>query len=326
MKIKIYHLMFLSTLMLGTMVAISSNSWFTCWIGLEINLMSMIPLFVIKLKPSSSETAIKYFLIQAMASLILMFSSIMMNLMENMNILLSMNYILILTIAIKVGVPPFHFWFIQIIEMTEWMQCSILMTWQKVAPLFLMFYSSNYLSSVILVMASSIGSLGGYNQNSIKKILAYSSIMNLAWMLASMMISFYTFMTYFLFYSMIIIMIITSLFLMNTKTLEMYANKIEMNKTILFLNFMSLGGLPPFIGFFIKMNIIKNLSLMSISITMIIMLIFASLITLWFYLKLLYSSILTMNLSYYNLKINIKNLLLASGLVNLLPSVMIIIY
>ena len=70
------------------------------------------------------------------------------------------------------------------------MQCLTLITIQKVAPMILASYTITEPNSLLITLIASIssrviGSLGGLNQTLLRKILAYSSINHIAWMLAA---------------------------------------------------------------------------------------------------------------------------------------------
>nr|YP_009487550.1 NADH dehydrogenase subunit 2 [Anopheles medialis]AWB98095.1 NADH dehydrogenase subunit 2 [Anopheles medialis] len=293
---KISNNIFFITLIFGTLVTISSNSWLGAWMGLEINLLSFIPLMNDNKKNLlTSESSLKYFLTQAFASSILLFAIIMLMFIYNNNFLLLNNYneILILsTLLLKSGAAPFHFWFPEVMEGLSWINGLILMTWQKIAPLMLISYNFIYnffMISIILSML--IGSLGGLNQTSIRKLMAFSSINHLGWMLLAMMNNEMLWMTYFLMYSLLSFSIV----LMFNNFKLFYFNQIFnisiMNpivKLLIFLNLLSLGGLPPFLGFLPKWLVIQNLTNMNQFFILFIS-VCLTLITLFFYLRLSYS-------------------------------------
>nr|YP_009487862.1 NADH dehydrogenase subunit 2 [Anopheles forattinii]AWB98992.1 NADH dehydrogenase subunit 2 [Anopheles forattinii] len=293
---KISNNIFFITLIFGTLVTISSNSWLGAWMGLEINLLSFIPLMNDNKKNLlTSESSLKYFLTQAFASSILLFAIIMLMFIYNNNFLLLNNYneILILsTLLLKSGAAPFHFWFPEVMEGLSWINGLILMTWQKIAPLMLISYNFIYnffMISIILSML--IGSLGGLNQTSIRKLMAFSSINHLGWMLLAMMNNEMLWMTYFLMYSFLSFSIV----LMFNNFKLFYFNQIfnitlmnPVMKLLIFLNLLSLGGLPPFLGFLPKWLVIQNLTNMNQFFILIIS-VCLTLITLFFYLRLSYS-------------------------------------
>nr|ANJ70231.1 NADH dehydrogenase subunit 2 [Calathus melanocephalus] len=302
--------MFSLTLFMGTMIAISSYTWLGTWMGLEINLLSFIPLLKSKKNSYSSESSIKYFLVQALASTVFLFSVLtlmstnsMISNVLNMNVFLMM--IINSSLMLKMGAAPFHFWFPEIIEGMNWINSLILMTWQKIAPMMILSYTikfSNYIIFII-IMSTLVGSLGGLNQTSIRKIMAYSSINHLGWMLSSFLNSEMLWIMYFSMYSFISIVLI---YLLNSfkifylKQLYSFMNKNILIKFMMMLNLLSLGGLPPFLGFLPKWMIIQHLSdnYMSLLIFMIMM----TLITLFFYLRISYTSLI---LSHNELNFNI---------------------
>nr|YP_010117766.1 NADH dehydrogenase subunit 2 [Diplonevra funebris]QPN53539.1 NADH dehydrogenase subunit 2 [Diplonevra funebris] len=303
-----YKMLFLFSLMLGTLITISSTNWLSAWMGLEINLLSFIPLMNDNKNLMSTESSMKYFLVQAMASSILLFIVIIYMMNSNfysnfMNKNIYLNLLIISTLMLKMGMAPFHFWFPNIIEGLNWINSLILLTWQKIAPLMLIsFMNLNKIIIPMIIISMIMSAIGGLNQTSLRKIMAYSSINHLSWMCASMMLNESIWLNYFLFYSflsltLIYYFFINKLYYMN----QLYSNynySMEM-KLILFLNFLSLGGLPPFLGFYPKWMVIELMSMNQIF--LISMMVMLTLLTLFFYIRMCYSSFL---LNYYEIKWN----------------------
>nr|YP_011002918.1 NADH dehydrogenase subunit 2 [Leucoptera coffeella]WPR14284.1 NADH dehydrogenase subunit 2 [Leucoptera coffeella] len=298
---------FLFILMISTMISISSNSWFGCWIGLEINLLSFIPLISNSKNLLSSEASLKYFLTQSIASINLLFLIIMMSFfkqLENYNIMmLLMN----LPLLMKMGSAPFHFWFPNLIEGLSWMNAYIIMTWQKITPLILISYNYNfYLISFIAILNAFVGAIGGFNQMSLRKILTFSSINNLSWMLISIMISENLWMLYFFIYCILNFMLCYFFNLMNIFYINQiyFYNMKNFYKILLAMNLFSLGGLPPFMGFLSKwlvINFLINNNMLMLTFLMIM----SSLIMLYYYIRIMYSTFLInyMKLKWFNFKI-----------------------
>lgn len=313
MFLKNYHLVFLTSLTVGTIIAISSNSWFTCWVGLEINLIRIIPLILIKLSKNLTEVAIKYFLTQAIASLILIFSISINFLFSENNILEIIEIFIACSLTLKRGIAPFHFWFPQISNLLNWTQCLILFTWQKIAPLLLIFSLRTKIIFFIRIISSLTGALGGLNQNLAKTLIAYSSITHRGWILLGCSLRISCWINYFLIYSFISFIILSYFFSNQIIFSNQIFNSSESryNKNIMTINFLSLGGLPPLLGFFAKISIL----LISIKIKIwliLIPLILSSLISLFFYTRLIYSSfIISSKIFFGQKKINKspKNLL-----------------
>nr|AXS66061.1 NADH dehydrogenase subunit 2 [Curculionoidea sp. 26 KM-2017] len=288
---KFNKILFLNTLILGTLISVSSYSWLSMWFGLEINLLSMIPLMNNN-SMFSSEAIMKYFLSQAMASMIFLFSILMLNINFSNFLILILNS----SLLTKMGTAPFHFWFPQVMEGLNWNLSMLMLTWQKIAPFILISYNIKFEIFFFLIMVSSsmIGSIMGLNQISLRKILTYSSINHMSWMLVSMMNSTLLWLNYFIIYSLISLNIIILLKINNIFYFKQLIIKLNTNKQLklfFLMNFFSLAGLPPFLGFLPKwltINFLMNQNLWMLSLILIIF----SLITLFFYSRLTLSSLM----------------------------------
>nr|AVN67426.1 NADH dehydrogenase subunit 2 [Gromphadorhina oblongonota] len=291
-------MLFLSTLIGGLVITVSSNSWLGAWMGLEINLLSFIPLMTNNDNILTSEASLKYFLIQALASSSLLFIIVSKSLMESMFSLLQTPLVMMMVITplmMKSGAAPLHWWFPSVMEGLSWNNCFILMTVQKIAPLLLMSYLISFITFTIMIIMMSIiiGALGGYNQISIRKILTYSSINHLGWMMTAMSLGENLWLIYFSIYSVLTLTIIMIVSPMQISLINQtfLINKEKIMKFVLFSTLLSLGGLPPFLGFLPKWIIIQSLLLNHIMV-LTLLIIVISLITLYYYLRIAYSSFL----------------------------------
>ena len=288
MTFPISYLLFFFSLITGTVLSISSSSWFGAWLGLELNLLSFIPLITVKLCPFLAEAAIKYFLIQALASTILIMSGSMFIHSPDLS------YTLItLSLLLKLGAAPLHFWFPQVAEGLSWSQAFILITVQKIAPIFLISYLTFSSALLFLITLSSlfsaiVGALGGLNVIKLRKLIAFSSINHISWILIAMTINDSMWLIYYLFYTFISGSVIILLYINQSFLLSDLVNQ---NKKSVIMNFflpinlLSLGGLPPFIGFIPKWIMIQALASSSIIFILLILLV-SRLMTLYFYLRL----------------------------------------
>nr|YP_010372445.1 NADH dehydrogenase subunit 2 [Parantica melaneus]UPA56399.1 NADH dehydrogenase subunit 2 [Parantica melaneus] len=300
---------FMFILFFSTLISISSNSWLGCWIGLEINLLSFIPLISNSNNLLNSEASLKYFLTQTIASINFLFS-ILLKLIFLKNFFEDFFSIMInSSLLMKMGSAPFHFWFPNITEGLSWFNCFILMTWQKISPMILLSYYLNMnFIMIIMILNSIIGVIGSFNQNSIRKLLAFSSINNLAWMLASISISDSLWNLFFFMYSLLNMIMCSIFYIINIFYINQMYN-FNLNFFIKFsimINFLSLGGLPPFLGFFSKwivINFLINNNWLLITFFFIMM----SLIMIFVYIRIIYSSFLFFNFKMKWFKINIKN-------------------
>nr|YP_009995311.1 NADH dehydrogenase subunit 2 [Ochthebius atriceps]QNP09714.1 NADH dehydrogenase subunit 2 [Ochthebius atriceps] len=309
-----HKLLFLTSLSIGTLISISSYSWMGMWMGLEINLLSIIPLLSNSKNMLSNEASMKYFITQALASTILLFSIIMLS-SKNWN-----NYDLIFNSSLltKMGAAPFHFWLPEVMEGLNWNNCLLLMTWQKIAPMILIMYNNTLMFfSLIIVFSMLISGIMGINQVSLRKILAYSSINHIGWMISSMMFMETIWLIYFMIYCIISINIILMFKIMNSfflKQLFISLNKNKIFKMFFILNFLSLGGLPPFLGFMPKWLTIQTLmenNMILLTFLMIIM----TLMTLYFYMRITFTTLM-INMNEVNYYFKTKNKIFVLTLFN----------
>nr|AIW06203.1 NADH dehydrogenase subunit 2 [Ameletus sp. 1 MT-2014] len=295
------RLLFMITLSLGSLIAISATSWLGAWVGLEINLLSFIPLMSNNKTQFATEAALKYFLTQALASSLLLF----MILILALSITLSFNFnmsptafkvFISSTLLLKMGAAPFHFWFPGVMEGLTWINSLLLMTWQKIAPLMLISYtfSVNLFALTVIISSVLIGSLGGFNQTSLRKIMAYSSINHLGWMLSALLVGEVYWEFYFGFYvflSASIIFLFQYFHLSHINQMFALPSNNPLLKLIFFTSLLSLGGLPPFLGFLPKWIVIQGLISQGL-IFLVGAIVVTTLITLYFYLRLGYSAFL----------------------------------
>jgi len=283
----------LITLIAGTLIAISASSWLSTWIGLEINLLSLIPLIKSHNNKYSAESTIKYFITQTIASTIFLFSVIILIYFHNIQLKIPGSILITTALLIKLGAAPFHFWLPEVIRGLNWEIIYIILTWQKIAPIILLSYTS-YIPiflSIIIILSSLIRGLQGLNQTCLRKIIAYSSINHVGWMLSRIFTSLRIWFLYFFIYCIINLNILLifnkyNLFYFTQLTKIFSFNK--KLKLIFILNFLSLGGLPPFLGFLPKWIIINFLTNNNFY-TLATIITITTLISLYFYLRLTFS-------------------------------------
>nr|QGA73990.1 NADH dehydrogenase subunit 2 [Cryptocephalus flavolimbatus] len=286
---KSFKITFFTAMITGSMITISSNSWMGMWIGLEINLLSIIPLLSTNFRTNSAEASIKYFITQMTASNIILMAIIcMLHYNEQISNNFNLTSVIQSALFIKMGAAPFHMWLPEVVDGLSWINCLIVLTWQKVAPMIILMNVINQEIFIYLVilLSSMIGSLMGFNQVSLRKIMAYSSINHMGWMIAAMLGAKSIWWIYFMIYSIITISVIWIFHLTNIKNLIQIPSLFKNKILALFfsMNFMSLGGLPPFLGFLPKWLTIHQLIFMDNYITALI-LIMLTLIALFFYLR-----------------------------------------
>nr|ASY98275.1 NADH dehydrogenase subunit 2 [Acontista multicolor] len=321
-------ILFLLTLISGVLISLCANSWLGAWIGLEINLLSFIPLLSPKNNSLSTEASLKYFLIQALASATLLFLILFKVNFYEMSYLMKAsmwNNYMIMPLLMKIASAPFHWWLPSIIEGLSWFNCFIILSIQKIAPMILISYLmvNNTFMQIIIMLSGIIGAIGGFNQISLRKIMAFSSINHIGWMLVALMMGSNMWMTYFQIYSINILIIFSLLSSTNSSYILQsfnFMNNKKLMKIVIFITILSLGGLPPLLGFFPKWIIIEAMIYNSLIFTAFI-LVMTSLLTLFYYMRMMYSTMLISNVemlwSNYNFlsKSNLLSLILTSSLI-----------
>nr|YP_009991961.1 NADH dehydrogenase subunit 2 [Steatornis caripensis]ACD69581.1 NADH dehydrogenase subunit 2 [Steatornis caripensis]ACD69583.1 NADH dehydrogenase subunit 2 [Steatornis caripensis]ACD69585.1 NADH dehydrogenase subunit 2 [Steatornis caripensis]ACD69588.1 NADH dehydrogenase subunit 2 [Steatornis caripensis]ACD69589.1 NADH dehydrogenase subunit 2 [Steatornis caripensis] len=293
------------SLLLGTTLTISSNHWVMAWAGLEINTLAIIPLISKSHHPRAIEATIKYFLVQATASALILFSSMINAWATGQWDITQLNHptsCLLLTTAIsmKLGLVPFHFWFPEVLQGSPLTTALLLTTVMKFPPITILLLTSHSLNPTLLaLMAIASAALGGWmglNQTQIRKILAFSSISHLGWM--TIIITYNPKLTLLTFYLYTLMTATVFLTLNTTKTLKLSTMMTSWTKAptlnaALMLTLLSLAGLPPLTGFLPKWLIIQELTKQEMTPAATITALL-SLLGLFFYLRLAYHSTITL--------------------------------
>nr|ACF20478.1 NADH dehydrogenase subunit 2 [Enyalioides heterolepis] len=294
----------LSSLATGTIITMSSHHWMMAWIGLEMNTLAILPIISKQHHPRATEAATKYFLTQATASALILFSSSMNAWKTGTWDITQMtdptaNALLTSALAMKLGLAPVHFWLPEVLQGSTMKTALIISTWQKLAPMALIYLTMNNLSTFILLtmgtLSALLGGWAGLNQTQTRKIMAFSSIAHLGWM-----VTIATTLTNIMTMALIMYLLMTTsmfsaLILSKSKTVQDTATSWTMSPTLAImtmLTLLSLGGLPPLSGFLPKWLILQELITQNL-IPMATAIALSTLLSLFFYLRLTYTTTLT---------------------------------
>nr|BBB04443.1 NADH dehydrogenase subunit 2 [Pterygotrigla ryukyuensis]BBM90031.1 NADH dehydrogenase subunit 2 [Pterygotrigla ryukyuensis] len=299
------RLTMLFSLGLGTTITLTSSHWLLAWMGLEISTLAIIPLLAQHHHPRAVEATTKYFLIQATAAAMLLFASTTNAWLTGQWEIQQMSHplpvtLITLALALKLGLAPMHAWLPEVLQGLDLTTGLILSTWQKLAPfaLLMQIHPANPSLLIVLGLASTLaGGWGGLNQTQLRKILAYSSIAHLGWMILVLQFSpaltLLTLMTYLLMtFSLFLVFKLNSTTSINT--LATSWAKAPALTTLTPLILLSLGGLPPLTGFMPKWLILQELSKQDLAPTATLAALTA-LLSLYFYLRLSYAMALTVS-------------------------------
>lgn len=288
--------------MLGMMVMVSGYSLLTLYLGLEILSLSLYTLIAIaRERAGAIEAALKYFVLGAIASGLLLYGmSMIYGISGSINItdiatfaanstlasreMLILNFglvFLVIGIAFKLGAVPFHMWVPDVYQGAPTSVTMFLSTVPKIAAVAMlvrilvdgMGAMHDYWSDLFMFMALlsiALGSVVALMQTNIKRMLAYSTISHIGFILLGFVTGVVEGYGAAVFYVLVYILMSMAAFgmiiLLNKQGFE--ADKISDFKglskhspwfALMMLAIMlSMAGVPPFIGFYAKLFILQQ--------------------------------------------------------------------
>ena len=285
------YILFILFAILGSFVLISSDNFLTAFIGLELQSLSLYLMAAFNTKNlKSNEAGIKYFSLGALSSGFLLFGISMIYYdtgsfyMQNLNNFTTISEIglslILISLFFKVSAAPFHIWTPDVYEGSPTISTLFFASLPKFASLIFLFrvyqelnisgiQSLNYIFQIVCAISLLVGVYGAITQKVIKRLLAFSSINHIGFMLLGIMS--YQFMSEGTLFFYLIIYLITTFgifaVLLNLRTVEGEFTKISQLNGLRFTSnsksismlvfFFSLAGIPPFAGFFAKFFILS---------------------------------------------------------------------
>ena len=285
------YILFILFAILGSFVLISSDNFLTAFIGLELQSLSLYLMAAFNTKNlKSNEAGIKYFSLGALSSGFLLFGISMIYYdtgsfyMQNLNNFTTISEIglslVLISLFFKVSAAPFHIWTPDVYEGSPTISTLFFASLPKFASLIFLFrvyqelnisgiQSLNYIFQIVCAISLLVGVYGAITQKVIKRLLAFSSINHIGFMLLGIMS--YQFMSEGTLFFYLIIYLITTFgifaVLLNLRTVEGEFSKISQLNGLRFTSnsksismlvfFFSLAGIPPFAGFFAKFFILS---------------------------------------------------------------------
>nr|YP_254674.1 NADH dehydrogenase subunit 2 [Leptotrombidium pallidum]BAD99494.1 NADH dehydrogenase subunit 2 [Leptotrombidium pallidum] len=232
--------MFPITLILfSPFLVLSLESWLLLWMVIELSSVGFI-LFM-----KSMEESVIYFLTQTFGSILILYHLVFWK--ENLLVSFSISsLILSIGLFLKMGLIPLHQWFLNIGSKIKKSPFFVLMTIQKVAPLFLfkLFFKS-FSFPFFAIMSVVFGVFFQMSTFNLKELLLYSSIVNMGWMIFLTSFHISSLFLYFFIYTTILLFLIPQM---------------KSDSMTILLGFMSLAGIPPLLGFFMKLIALKTFS------------------------------------------------------------------
>ena len=317
---------------LGMMVMVSGYSLLTLYLGLEILSLSLYTLIAIARKRSGAvEAALKYFVLGAIASGLLLYGmSMIYGISGSINIseiatfasdaslgsreTLIINFglvFLVIGIAFKLGAVPFHMWVPDVYEGSPTSVTMFISTVPKIAAIAMLvrllidglgsmqaYWSDLFMGIALLSIA--LGSVVALMQTNFKRMLAYSTISHIGFIMLGFttgVITGYGAATFYvLVYVLMSLAAFGTIILLNKKGFE--AEQISDYKGLskhspwfalmMLFVMLSMAGVPPFIGFYSKFFILQQVISAGFVTIAIIAVVFA-VVSAYYYLQIIKS-------------------------------------
>ena len=319
-----YALIIFSTL--GMLLASSAIHWVIFFLGLELLSISLYILIAIrKGDQSSNEAAVKYFIMGAVASAFLTFGIAVLyavtgkmdiaqslgsgaGAFSNVGVLLGFGLILV-GIGFKISLVPFHLWTPDVYQGTPAPITAFLSTGSKVA-LFAAFLRFAMVASdglwiyfmpvlwITAVVTMVVGNITALSQVHLKRLLAYSSIAHMGYMLMALLAVRVNGASAVMFYSAVYALMDLGAFgtvgLLSAKDADLdrldnfrgFGYSHPWASGLLAVSLFSLAGLPPTAGFVGKF-VVFWAALQAGFIILAVIGILTAIISVYFYLKVI---------------------------------------
>lgn len=283
-------------LSLGVVLVFLRGNWVFIWIIIEcITLCLILLIRKDNKKVRNLEAVSKYFLIQAIARFLLIFG-VVFRYYYNSTILLLGEYnqvsytVILVGLLIKLGAFPNPYWFVDIVKGVRYSRLGFVLVISKIRPLYLLFCVLKkevfVLTRVIGIITALVGRVMGINQSNFRKVVAFSSVANLGWFILCIPLMRGGLLIFcFLGYR---VRILPALWVAGRLRLYSLRKSSRIfytlgEKVVLVFCLLSLGGFPPFVGFFVKWAFFQRL-VKEATYIYSVLLVVRSLLSLFFYL------------------------------------------
>ena len=286
------------TALLGMMIMISAHSMLTVYLGLELHSLSLYAMVALdRESPVASEAAMKYFVLGAIASGVLLYG---MSLLygatgtldltglgvhiaaapgANIATLFALGFV-VAGLCFKLGAVPFHMWLPDVYEGSATSVTLFVGTAPKIAAfaLFMRFLVEGLggmhadwqgMLVVISILSMAIGSFVAIAQTNLKRMLAYSTIGHVGFILLGILAGTTAGYQAAMFYTLTYVLMATAAFglilLLARKGFE--AERLDDFKglnerspwfaAMMLMVMFGMAGVPPFVGFFAKLYVLR---------------------------------------------------------------------
>lgn len=168
--------------------------------------------------------------------------------------------IVIISIICKIGIFPMHIWVVKMRKVISWVNNLILITWQKIIPIIILIKATIIKTTTILrVISITAMTTIIINSSNIKRLFIASSMGHISWIIMSIRKIKVIPLIYLRLYSTLTFLIVAQLKKWKASFLRKQETKMTNDQTSIKINIISISGIPPFTGFFLKALIIYTL-------------------------------------------------------------------
>lgn len=270
-------------LLLGSIFIVCTNQLVIIYLAIELQTFSLFVLMAKNKKSlKSAEGALKYFVLGAISSGIYLLGLSLISyegaFMTLGDLGLFWSYdssliqggilLVLLSLCFKLGLAPLHFWVADIYEASSWGVIAIISTIAKLTIIIILSKINLNIDILInlVVISFIVGALSSMGQTKLKRLLGYSGVTHMGFILITLIIGCISGLESLLVYLFIyfsIIFGILSLSFLNKSSAENYLISLSKNhsnnKLLAFswaVLFLSVAGIPPLSGFLAKWIVI----------------------------------------------------------------------
>nr|QBG38562.1 NADH dehydrogenase subunit 2 [Acropyga butteli] len=293
----LFHKFILMNLINFSIIPLFFQDLIMIWFFMEINNFLFINYLCLKL--NNKKLIFLYYLIQIIASLMMIFPLILNNFfMNNMNLMMMINFYS--SMMLKLGIPPFHLWMPIMSMYMNWNIIFIFLSIQKIIPFYIlsMINAKNLIFYYLIISSMFISTYKMINLLNLKILLTYSSINQTGWMLLLIFLKNMFWLLYMIIYSLILFILSYFFSLMKFSLSFLINNSFSLNFNLMCLfMIMNLASIPPLSFFMMKwMNMFVSIFNLNLHLIFILM-IMNSLILIYIYMNFM-----IMILFFYSIK------------------------
>nr|WAO28642.1 NADH dehydrogenase subunit 2 [Haematopinus suis] len=288
----------------GVIMSFSSWSYWGAWLGMELTTMFFIPYLSQSKMYLFGYTLWEYFVVQALGSSVFILGMVSMPQVGIMHYVDMGNVFGLLSVGailLKLGMPPFHWWSLIFCEFLGWKEFWMFSSLVKLAPMtILLNYVAVYGGTIVVVLQTLMLLLGvqGSIDLSIRRILIYSSMVSLMWVIAGVMVSLPSSIVLLFSYMTILACVCAKFHSSNVYSMlsitRLFSSMSSLGVFIWLVLIWSLMGFPPSIMFMVKLDILMMLW-SSVSPYLTLFLAFLGIVMLAGYLNLMSKAIISID-------------------------------